>query len=278
MLGINAPSEMHFALLRVALGSYLFAHFLMLVPYAGELFSTRGMLPDASLLPSAGVFPNLLARAEPGFAEGFVGALTMVSLLFAAGIYRRVCAVFLWFGLATLFNRNPFISNPSIPYVGWLLLACTIIPGEKHFRPPLPRSRDSFEVPPILVVGAWLLLGLGYSLSGVHKLGSPSWLDGTALRHVLALPLARDTALHAFLLSLPSFVYQGLTWGALFAELSALPLFLIQRTRPYAWLGLVLMQLGILTLLDFVDLTLGMVLFHLFLFDPAWRRRAEGSP
>jgi hypothetical protein len=271
VLEIKAPSEKHFALLRLALGVYLLVHFGSLVPYAGELFSTRGMLPDASLLPSARVFPNLLGRAEPAAAKGFVVSLAVVSGLFAAGIYRRPCAVVLWFGFATLFNRNPFISNPSIPYVGWLLLACSVVPNERIYRAQLPKA-DDFRVPQILVVGGWLLLGLGYSLSGVHKLGSPSWLDGTALRHVLALPLARDTALHTFLLTLPDFAYQGLTWGSLFAELSALPLFLFSRTRPYAWCGLVAMQLGILTLLDFADLTLGMVLFHLFLFDPGWLR------
>ena len=147
------------------------------------------------------------------------------------------------------------------------MLACAIIPDEAPLRQALPRAEQAFEVPRALYIGAWLLLGLGYTLSGLHKLGSPSWRDGTALRHVLELPLARDTTLRAAVLSLPGGAFAALTYGALVAELFALPLFAIRRLRPFAWWGLVGMQLGILCLLDFADLTLGMLLFHAFVFD-----------
>jgi len=253
---------------RVALGGYLVFHFVSLVPYAEELFSKTGMLPDAAQLPSARFFPNPLAHASAGVAVGFVVALALLSLLLLAGVHRRVVALPLWFGWACLFNRNPFIANPSIPYVGFLLLACAIIPNESLLRPALPPAERDWSIPRPLYLGAWLLLGLGYTLSGLHKLGSPSWRDGTALHHVLELPLARDTPLRTALLSLPDWAFAGMTWGALVAELSALPLFLFRATRRYAWAGLIGMQLGILCLLDFADLTAGMLLFHAFLFEP----------
>jgi hypothetical protein len=131
----------------------------------------------------------------------------------------------------------------------------------------LPRAAPDWSVPRPLYAGAWLLLGLGYTLSGIHKLGSPSWVDGTALRHVLELPLARDTALRTALLSLPDAVFEIMTYGALAVELSALPLFLFRATRKFAWAGLIGMQLGILCLLDFADLTAGMLLFHAFVLE-----------
>lgn len=270
MLGLRAPGERHFALFRLALGAYLLVHFAMLVPYAGELFSVRGMLPHATLLPSAGVFPNPLATASPLAASAALLLLWMMALAFAAGVLRRPLAVLLWFGWACLFNRNPFIANPSIPYLGWLLLACAIVPNERLLRPPLPKADPEWSIPVPLYAGAWLLLGLGYTASGIHKLASPSWLDGTALRHVIELPLARDTALRTALLAVPESASAALTYAALLAELSALPLFLLPRARPFAWGGLVAMQLGILCVLDFADLTLGMLLFHAFVFDARW--------
>ncbi len=270
MFGLTPPSARHFALLRIALGAYLAAHFAALIPYGTELFSTSGMLPDASQLPSAKFFPNPLSAARADGIRLTLEVLVALAILFAAGVVRRPVAVVLWFGWACLFNRNPFIANPSIPFVGWLLLACAVIPNESPLRPPLPRAEPDFSVPRSLHAGAWLLLGLGYTLSGLHKLGSPSWRDGTALRHVLELPLARDTGLRAALLGLPDGVFAVLTYGALFAELSALPLFVLRPTRPFAWLGLVAMQLGILCLLDFADLTLGLLLFHAFVFQPNW--------
>jgi hypothetical protein len=268
VLGLTLPTSRHFALFRVALGGYLLLHFVSLVPYAQELFSRNGMLPDATQLPSARFFPNPLANASPAVASGFVVALALLALALLAGIHRRWVALPLWFGWACLFNRNPFIANPSIPYVGFLLLACAVVPNESGLRPPLPPGQRDWSIPHPLFCGAWLLLGLGYTSSGLHKLGSPSWRDGTALRYVLELPLARDTWLRTALLALPDWCFAAMTWGALAAEISALPLFLFRATRRFAWAGLIGMQLGILCLLDFADLTAGMLLFHAFVFEP----------
>jgi hypothetical protein len=268
VFGLTPPTARHFALFRLALGGYLVLHFVSLVPYAEELFSRNGMLPDATQLPSASFFPNPLAHASPSVAMGFVVALSLLSLSLLAGVYRRWLAIPLWFGWACLFNRNPFIANPSLPYVGFLLLACAIVPNESCLRPSLPPANHDWSIPLPLYRGAWLLLGLGYTLSGLHKLGSPSWPGGTALRHVLELPLARDTWLRTALLSLPDWAFAGMTWGALAAEIAALPLFLFRATRGPAWAGLIGMQLGILCLLDFADLTAGMLLFHAFVFEP----------
>ena len=270
MFEVSLPSARHIAVLRIALGLYLAVHFVQLMPYAEELFSRAGMLPDASRLPSARFFPNPLGSAGVAGASVALWVSLGLAVAFAAGIWRRVAAALLWFSWACLFNRNPFIANPSIPYVGWLLLAAAVIPDEEPLRPALPRASPDWSVPRPLYLGAWLLLGLGYTLSGLHKLGSPSWRDGTALHHVLELPLARDTALRAWVLALPAGVFAVLTYGALLAELSALPLFAVRATRPFAWCGLVAMQLGILCLLDFADLTLGILLFHAFLWDSRW--------
>jgi len=269
VLGVNPPAPRHFAVFRILLGAYLALHCWSLVPYAGELFSNSGMLPDARQLPTA-LFPNPLSAATAPAVSLALSIGCALALAFAAGVWRRPLALLLWFGWACLFNRNPFIANPSIPYVGWLLLACAIIPNEAPLRLHLPRPDNDWSVPRPLYLGAWLLLGLGYTLSGLHKLASPSWRDGTALRHVLELPLARDTALGNAVLALPDGVFAAFTYGALIAELTALPLFAIRQARPYAWCGLVAMQLGILCLLDFADLTLGMLLFHAFVFDLKW--------
>jgi hypothetical protein len=277
VLGLTPPTSRQFAMFRIALGAYLVIHFVSLAPYAGELFSRSGMLPDAAQLPSARFFPNPLANASPAVAVGAVAALSLLSLSLLAGVYRRWVAIPLWFGWACLFNRNPFIANPSIPYVGFLLLACAIVPNESLLRPSLPPAERDFGIPLPLYRGAWLLLGLGYTVSGLHKLGSPSWRDGTALHHVLELPLARDTWLRTLLLTLPDGAFAWMTWGALAAEVTALPLFLFRATRRFAWAGLIGMQLGILCLLDFADLTAGMLLIHAFVFEP-WRpSRALGA-
>jgi hypothetical protein len=117
---------------------------------------------------------------------------------------------------------------------------------------------------------AWVLMAAGYSFSGWMKLHSPSWIDGTALYHVLNNPLARPGFMRDFLLALPAPFLHALTWASLGAELLFVPLSLTQRNRIIAWSSLVAMNLGIVCAINFADLTIGMLLLHLFTFDPNW--------
>jgi predicted DCC family thiol-disulfide oxidoreductase YuxK len=120
-------------------------------------------------------------------------------------------------------------------------------------------------------------MALGYTYSGYTKLVSPSWLDGTALARVLENPLARPGFLRDAILSLPAGLLRLAAWGALLAELSFAPLALMPRLRPWLWGLMLLMHLGLIVLIDFADLSLGMVMLHLFTFDPAWVRPRPAS-
>jgi predicted DCC family thiol-disulfide oxidoreductase YuxK len=115
-------------------------------------------------------------------------------------------------------------------------------------------------------------MALGYSYSGYAKLISPSWLNGTALARVLENPLSRPGMVRDVILTLPEGLLRLATWGALLAELSFAPLALVPRLRPWLWGLLLLMHLSLIVLIDFADLSLGMVMLHLFTFDPAWIR------
>ena len=68
-----------------------------------------------------------------------------------------------------------------------------------------------------------------------------------------------------------------MTWGALALELLALPFALSKRTRPWLWLALLTMHLGILATVDFADLTFGMLMIHVLTFDPNWLPKSRGK-
>ena len=93
-------------------------------------------------------------------------------------------------------------------------------------------------------------------------------------------PLARPGAIRELLLSLPEWLLHVATWGVLGLELSFAPLALVRRLRPWLWLIMLLMHLGLIVVIDFADLSLGMVMLHLFTFDPGWVKawRQEDSP
>jgi predicted DCC family thiol-disulfide oxidoreductase YuxK len=134
-------------------------------------------------------------------------------------------------------------------------------------------------MPEGLFAAAWILMAVGYSYSGVMKLESPSWLDGSALARVLENPLARPGPARDALLSLPDGLLRAPTWGVLGLEIAFAPLALFRRVRPWLWTTMMILHLSLILLIDFADLSLGMVMLHLFTFDPTWvpGRRAPST-
>lgn len=271
-----------FALFRVLFGLYLVQHFLFLIPDGAELFSDQGVLADASLNPTHGILPNPLEWwGSPTFVTAFIAGLALLSFLLVAGVCRRLVVLLIWFGWACLFNRNNLISNPSIPYVGLLLVLLALVPDGEPWRfkgksvPP-----KDWSMPAIVYWGAWLLMAGGYTFSGLVKLGSPSWIDGTAFLHLIDNPLARPGPVRELFLKFPGWVHALLTWSVLAAEIVFLPASFWRRGRCAAWTVMVAMHLGILLMVDFADLSFGMLMIHLFTFDPRWLpgKRDERAP
>lgn len=271
-----AQSAHAFAWCRVFFGFYLCLHFLWLFPDAVELFSSAGMLPDASLLPTFGTLPNLFWISDaPWMVYLTLSSGVVLSLLLMVGLGRRGVSFGLWLIWMSLLNRNLFISNPSLPFVGLLLLVLTVLPkGEPTLR---SSGEPGWVLPHSVHLALLMTLMAGYTVSGCHKLFSPSWVDGQALRYVLTLPLARDHGLRTFLLDAPPFWLEAATYLTLAMEVSALPLALFRPTRPWVFAGLTVMNLGILCLVDFADLTFGILLFHLFCIDEKWIPPAQSQ-
>jgi predicted DCC family thiol-disulfide oxidoreductase YuxK len=262
-----------YSLYRALFGLYLFLHFAALLPWSAELFSNRGVLPSGAS-PFLKLFPNVLAVNDaPMFVAVLVTIAAIASVFFVLGLHDRAAAVVMAYVLACLFGRNPLISNPSLPFVGWLLLAHACLPPSPYGSWPARRSVDpraGWFMPPALFTAAWIVMSIAYSYSGYTKLISPSWVDGTALARVLSNPLARPTFLRDVILGAPGSVLRIATWGALALELSFAPLALFRRARPWIWTAMVGLHLGLVVLIDFAELSLGMLILHLFTFDPQW--------
>ena len=118
-----------YSIFRVIFGTYLAIHFAQLMPWAAELFSDQGVLPQATPSPFIHLFPNVLALFDgPVLVTALLGIAVGLSILFAIGWHDRWLALLLWYIWACLFGRNPLISNPSLPFVGWMLVAHAFLP------------------------------------------------------------------------------------------------------------------------------------------------------
>jgi predicted DCC family thiol-disulfide oxidoreductase YuxK len=263
-----------YSVLRVLLGIYLCIHFVHLMPWSTEIFSNQGVLPDGRLSPIFLVFPNLFWISDaPWFVHAVLSLSAAAAIMFAVGWHDRLAALWMWLVLAGLFGRNPLIANPSMPYVGFMLLAHLFIPAAP-FGAVSARGRADpdagWAMPKVVFLAAWVVLALSYTYSGYTKLLSPSWIAGDNIAYVLQNPLARPWLLRDFFLWLPPVFLTLLTWTVLYVELFFAPLALWARARPWIWLAMFVIQFGFLFLLNFADLTAGMLLFHLFTFNPAW--------
>lgn len=264
-------SPYQFSIFRIILGTYLLVHFIHLIPYAHEVWSSVGHLPDASANLTYGVFPNILNLITSATGVTlYIVFLSILSFCFLIGFQRPIVSILLWYGWASLFDRNNLINNPGIPYVGWLMLCCAAIPKGEPLSVTKSKNDENWEMPTVLYFGAWAIMAIGYTISGFDKFASPSWRDGSAIFHLLENPLARDYWLRDIMVDLPMGVIKIKTWAVLFIEMAFLPLALFRPTRKWIWLAMIFMHMGILTIVDFPDLTLGMLMIHWFTFDPDW--------
>lgn len=267
---------------QLCFGLYLTIHFGQLIPHATELFGRDGMIADPQWSPTYGYFPNFLHLIDYSsiYLKVFLSTLSCLSIIFALRLLApRLIAFILWYGWACLLNRNILISNPGIPYVGLLLLAFSLITlTEKGAGKDAHELELCPQVFPLIYWGSWTLVAIGYTISGLHKLQSPSWIDGSALRHILNSPLSRDNFLCHLLLNSHPFILQLSTWMALFAEISFLPFGIFYHTRKIYWFAFLALHLGVLCVVNFTDLTFGVLAMHFFLFDTRWVRLPRTHP
>lgn len=254
-------SPRQFIIFRILFGIYLIWHFASLIPYGVELFSDAGILGGDGVNPFNGSWPNpLFLEGSNHWITPWLVTAVIASVSFSLGFLRRSPALFLCFTMSCLFTANPLIANPSLGYIGMLLLICAAIP---------PLTKD-WKMPHMACLTAWILLATGYTFSGILKLSSPSWINGSALQHLLENPLARPGFMRDLILNLPDGFLSIMTWSVLLLEVSFLPLALFKKTRFWAWSLMLLMHLGIMTSVDFADLSLGMIVVHLFTFQRSW--------
>jgi predicted DCC family thiol-disulfide oxidoreductase YuxK len=270
-----------YSLYRAVLAVYLLAHFLPFLPWGRKALWNEEVRPPEAASSLLYVYPNVpIPSASLPTIAVLLTAGAVLSVFVGMGLYDRAAALGLWYIETCLVARDALLANPNIPFVGWLLLAHV-------FLPPAPygswaaRGRvdpgGGWRMPPATFAAAWIVLAISYTYSGYTKLVSPFWRDGTALARLLDNPVAHPSWLRETLLGLPSWLLHLGTWTMLAFELAFAPLALLPRLRPWLWGITLSMQLALLVLIDFADLSLGMVMFHLFACDPGWIRPLAGG-
>ena len=251
------------------IGAYLVIHFVDLIAYSHETFWVNGKPGGESLKPIYGVFPNVLnLLGQNSGPQVFLIVLAILSLLLTIGLKRNWAAIFIWYGWVCLFDRNSATANSGWLIIGWLLLVLSIIPAGEPLS--VSSKKEGWAIPKWLYIGTWVLMAISYSINGWDKLQTPNWRDGSALIHVLDSPLARDHACNRYLLSLPEIFFSVKAFVFIALELIFAPLCIWNVTRKWMWFSMVFIHLGILSILNVTNFSIGMLMIHIFTFDPRW--------
>lgn len=259
-----------FSIFRIYTGAYLLFIFLTAIPSSAAIWSNEGLVPLSTSNLTYGIFPNLLDHYDsPQQILWFLVLLSLLSLMFSMGVARKWVSVLIWYGWTCLFNRNNLTLNPSIQYIGWLLLACCFIPSGEPWS--LSRKNSNWRMPKLIFWGAWILLFTGYFFSGVDKLNSTSWANGSALQKIMESLLARVS--DNWLLHLPAGILRILNWLVIAMELACLPLAILSITRKWAWIFSLCIQTGIFLILNIDPIVFGMLTIMVFTFNKEWFNR-----
>lgn len=186
-----------------------------------------------------GELPPILLKAV------FIAAV-LVSGLLAAGYRSTLCAAVLYVLAVSTYRLNFLVLYVDDAVFHWILLWLILLPTGhtltwKAWRRDGKAVVDRWlkQMVPGLAVRCFLInLALLYAASGLWKLTSPMWLEGTALFVILRLPIAWMPDLWGAA-SLPWLKLAG--YAALAAEPLFVMLLFLRPGRPFKWLVVALL-------------------------------------
>jgi hypothetical protein len=189
------------------------------------------------------------------------------TLCLAVGLATRLSAVIVWALTVSFINLNPELHDGGDAVRVMILFLLMFCPSGAAWSLDSRRQRwlglrqGPVYVPPWPLRLLLILLALIYCSSGLVKLLSPFWRDGSALYYTLAqLQLTRMSLAQV---ALPAWLLRLMTWSVLFWEVS-FPLWLLFRwTRPVVLTAGVLFHLGTLVLMELGGFEFCMLVLYL---------------
>ena len=259
----NVYREKMLTYFRIVLGGYLFFKYYFLYSYSVQFLSSEASSTKLDIFEGHLWFPNLLLLFNsPLTIKIFILLLILASVVLMTGRWQRLPSLLLCYGGICIEQKNILLNSPVLPMMNWILLCLAVMPSEDQRNGRLD-SRFYWS--------AWFLFTLGYSYSGIVKCYSPSWADGSAIYKVLTSSIARNNFFANFIiLYTPKTVWRLLTYFVLAIEVLNFPLGLFPSTRKWIWIFTFFLHVGILVLMDLTEISVGMLVVHMFLINQNW--------
>ncbi len=260
-LKVDYPAT-QFNLWRSLTALYVLVYTILLWPYAGLLYSSSGISKDYT-----SSFSLLSLDSSETVVYFLLSILIGSCFLLLIGKFSKATTIIILFILNSLYNKNPLSESPELFLIGWLLFATLFVTPPEFF--PKKKHTVIWQIPKNVLYSAWIVLGVAYCYSGYTKLLTPSWLNGEAMYKVLNGQLA-FTFTQALCEKLPSSFYLYSGFIVVLVELLAPLLFVKELTRKWSSYFYIFLHINILIFIDLTQVSLGMLLFHLFVLNYKW--------
>ncbi len=258
---------------RFLFGVYFMYYSIRMIPYVEELYGESGIVSDISLNWTYGLFPNIFS-VFPGAGTAFilyVGIIIFAGLL-AFGYVPRISALGIWYAQTALYNRDILTSEPSLAFVGLLLVTLALVPNQPKLS--LKKTKEKVVVPYFVFFLPVIIFCLTFTVSALDKTISSSWISGTALIHMLDMGIMKDNFIAHFFYA-HSEVTSIASYLAMFVQLVCLPLLILGLYRVALLLNMAAF-ICIFYLIDINQVIYGMLFFYsFFLLDVDFSKNAK---
>ncbi len=249
-----------------AFAVYLTLYQILMLPYMKELYSNSGIVLHPRWNWSSKYFPNILLQGNTAQLIQILSIIGILSsLLLFLPTLQKISAAVLFFLHWYFFNLNNFTLAPQYPYIGWLLLALVFLPIKL-------KNKEQIINFQMIQFSARLILSLTYLSIFFDRIFLPEWQSGFALKVIFTdFPVSTllGKTIFNFLSQKALFIFNWLTLLTYF--LGAIGMLQPKRKgQLIGWLSITLLHISSLILLKLTQVSLGMLLFHLFCFNPFW--------
>lgn len=268
------------ALFRICVATYLLTLYLVHFGQRAALWGPDGVYPYATFmggLSDVRLLSLYSLSASAWWAELLYWAWLSVAALYMIGIVPRLSGILLFVLALSLFSRNPWITDGGTTALRLTMFYLLFAETGCWFAVGAARRRAWFEGSTTLAqlarithsfaIGACLVeLAIIYLTSAFYKLEGHKWQDGTALYYILRCTTFDLTPLSGLVYRHPLLVGIA-TYGTLFAQLAFPWLMWWRKAKPYLFVTIASMHLGIALAMNLLWFSFVMIAADLLLFS-----------
>lgn len=179
------------AAFRASLGAVLLVDLLLRTRYLTTFYTDGGVLPRELLRQEYSSFSQLSLHALSGdawFQAILFVAAGVAALMLLIGYHSRLAAITSFVLVVSLHARNPLVLNAGDLLLTRLLFWSMFLPlGATWSIDSLRRPQSERVVSGLASAALLIQVVLVYSVNGVFKLRSPTWMEGETVQLVLQL-------------------------------------------------------------------------------------------